>query len=539
MEALSLLDHFDLEPAIKAALSDGFQSEFLRLQEAHRETSAALERRIQHDAFIIEKLKLELAYLRRLRFGQRSEVTKGLQLDLFSEAVSEDIGHVEAELESHASATSSLPEKKARKPRERAGRQPLPPHLPRIDHVHDLGVCPCGQCGESLIKIGEDVTEQLDVEPAKFTVHRHIRPKYACRTCETVTAVTVAPSLIEGGMASAGLLAWVLVSKFADHLPLYRIEQISARNGVTLAQSTLGDWVGRSGFHLTPLWEQLKSNLLKRSVIHADESPVQQLCPGKGKTHKSYLWAYRSNTLDQGPPIVVFDYQMGRGGQHARDFLGEWRGSLCVDDYVGYDALFKTAEDNPVACIEVGCMVHARRKFFDLYKADQNRMAAKALCYIRKLYKIEAMAKDMSIEDRQALRLTLAVPVLNAYHRFLKESFAKAAPGASAKAINYSLKRWDALSRYATTGDLPIDNSPAERSIRPIAIGRKNWMFVGSERAGKRAAIIQSLIGTAKLNDIDPYAWLKNTLECIPIWPISRIDELLPLRGWEPRTLEG
>jgi transposase len=524
MEALSLLEKLDIDPAVREALIAGIQSDYERL-----------EKRIQHDRFIIEKLKLELAYLRRIRFGQKSEGLKGEQQDIFNDGLAEDIGNIAEQIDT---LTSDPEEKKTRQARERAGRQPLPDHLPRIEHLHDLEVCACGQCGQNLVKIGEDITEQLDVEPAKFTVHRHIRPQYACRKCETVTADPVAPALIEGGMATSGLLAWIMVSKFADHLPLYRIEQIASRSGVPLAQSTMGDWVGRTGFHLTPLWDALKQRLLSQSVLHADETPVQQLAPGKGKTHKSYLWAYRSNTLNHSPPIIVFDYQSTRQGRHVRVFLGEWRGSLCVDDYVGYDALFKSDKEGMVPCIEVGCMAHARRKFFDLHAANESPMAAEVLRQIQLLYQVEADAKGMDISDRQAIRLARSVPLLESLHQFLKESRVTSADnGASAKAIDYSLKRWEALSRYALTGDLPIDNNPVEQTIRPVAIGKKNWMFVGSERSGKRAAIIQSLIGTAKLNGIDPYAWLKNTLECIPVWPNHQIDDLLPIRGWEPRKI--
>jgi transposase len=524
MEALSLLETLDLDPAVRRALAAGIQSDLNRL-----------EQRLQHDRFIIEKLKLELAYLRRLRFGQKSEALKGEQQDIFNDGLAEDLGHIAAQIDT---LNSDPEETKTRKARTRAGRQPLPDHLPRIDHRHDLESCACGQCGQDLVKIGEDITEQLDVEPAKFTVHRHIRPQYACRHCETVTAAPVAPALIEGGMATPGLLAWVMVSKFADHLPLYRIEQIASRSGVPLAQSTLGEWVGRTGFHLTPLWEALKNRLLSQSIIHVDETPVHQLAPGKGKTHRSYLWAYRSNTLDPVPPIIVFDDQTSRHGRHARNFLGAWRGSLCVDDYAGYDKLFKTDADGAIPCIEVGCMAHARRKFFDLHVANDSPMAAEALRHIQRLYDVEEDAKRMSVPERQVLRLARSVPLLESLHQFLKNSRTKAADnGASAKAIDYSLKRWEALSRYALTGDLPIDNNPVERSIRPVAIGKKNWLFVGSERSGQRAAIIQSLIGTAKLNGIDPYAWLKNTLACIPVWPHHRIDDLLPIQGWEPRQI--
>jgi transposase len=285
MEALSLLENLDIDPAIKAALAAGFQSDLERYQEQN----IALETRVRHDGFIIEKLKLELAHLRRIQFGRKSESLKGEQQDLFNDAVVEDIGNLSEEIEA---LTLESGESKQRKVRDRAGRQPFPPHLPVIEHRHDLASCTCSRCGQEQIQIGEDVTDQLDVEPAKFTVHRHIRPQYACRHCETISAAPIAPALIEGGMATPGLLAWILISKFGDHLPLYRIEQIAARSGVSLAQSTLGDWVGRTGFHLTPLWDRMKALLLARSVLHADESPVQQLAPGKGKTHKAYLWAY-------------------------------------------------------------------------------------------------------------------------------------------------------------------------------------------------------------------------------------------------------
>ena len=536
MEALSLLDKYDLDPAIKSALRAQFQADLEQVQNQYRGQASVLESRIEHDHFLIEKLKLELAHLRRIHFGQKSEFFKGEQQDLFNDGVAEDIGQLSAEIE------ALVPEvevsEKRRTPRVGAGRQALPSHLPVIEYRHDLESCACGRCGQEQIQIREDVTDQLDVEPAKFTIHRHIRPQYACRHCETVSAAPITPALIEGGMATPGLLAWVLTSKFGDHLPLYRIEQIAARSGVSLAQSTLGDWVGRSGFHLTPLWDRLKTHLLMRTVVHADESPVQQLAPGKGKTHKAYLWAYCSSTLDDGPPLVLFDYQSSRAGRHVRTFLGEWRGALCVDDYAGYAALFRTERENPVPCVEVGCMAHARRKFYDLHKANQSPMAAEALRHIQGLYAIEEETKGSSPAERQAIRLEKAWPALNAFHQFLVESRMGVAPnGASARAIDYSLKRWDALTRYATSGDLPIDNTAVERTIRPIAIGRKNWMFVGSERAGRRAAIIQSLIGTAKANGIDPYAWLKNTLECIPVWPQNRIDELLPIAGWEPRKI--
>ena len=288
---------------------------------------------IQAKDLKIQALILELAHLRRLRYGVKNEAFSGLQRDLFEETCTEDIAALMAEVEQaddQAGTTVAKPK------RPRAGRQPLPAHLPRIEHRHEPESCHCGQCGKDLIKIGEDITEQLDVEPAKFFVHRHIRPQYACRNCETITAAPVPPAIIDGGMAAVGLLVWVLISKYLDHLPLYRLEQIAARDRVILARSTLAEWVGRTGVALQPLVDRLTELLLKRGTLHVDETPVPQLDPGSGKTKRAYLWAYRSNDLEAGSRIIVFDYRGGRSGEHARQFLGSWQGHLMVDDYGGY-----------------------------------------------------------------------------------------------------------------------------------------------------------------------------------------------------------
>lgn len=271
------------------------------------------------------------------------------------------------------------------------------------------------------------------------------------------------------------------------------------------------------------------------AALHADETPVPQLDPGNGKTKKAYLWAYRSNNLQPGHKIIVFDYQAGRSGRHAQQFLGNWQGHLVVDDYGGYKALFAAARAHPESqrllepCVELACWAHARRKFFDLFQASQSPVAQEALQRIADLYAIEAEGRDMTADERQRLRAERSLPALAALHDWLQQTRLKTAPNtATAKAIDYSLKRWTALTRYAETGDLPVDNNPVENAIRPIALGKKNWLFAGSERAGKRAAVIQTLLGTAKLNGIDPAAWLKDTLEKLPTWPNSCIDELLP-----------
>lgn len=494
-------------------------AEAVRLSEQVRRRDTEL-----HAAQIkIQALTLELAHLRRMRFGARSEAFSPEERDLFQETLASDLAAAQAELNSKQAETAASVE--PRSPRSRAGRQRLPDHLPRIEHLHEPLSCTCGQCGTALVKIGEDISEQLDVEPARFFVHRHIRPQYACRACQTVAAAPIAPAVIDGGMAAVGLYAWVIISKYVDHLPLYRLEQIAARDRVILSRSTLAEWVGRIGVALQPLADRLAVLLRSRSVLHADETPVRQLDPGAGKTKRAYLWAYRTNGLQTGPPIVVFDYQASRAGQHARAFLGGWQGHLMVDDYAGYKALFGPH------VIELGCFAHARRKYFELNAAQPNAIAQQALERIGALYAIEAAGRDLTIEARAHLRQTQAQPRLAAMREWLINTRLSVAEGsATAKAIDYSLNRWPALCRYATAGDLPIDNNLLENDIRPVALGKKNWLFTGSERAGKRAAAIQSLLYTAKLNGLDPAAWLRETLEKLPTCPNSKIDSLLPLR---------
>lgn len=541
MNLLAELDQLNLEPAAKTQVAAMLQA-LVEQAAQDAQTIANQQQLLQtKDAGLqakevkIAALTHELAYYKRIRFSTKSEALAPLQRDVFEETWNTDISAIDAEVEQLQDASPCATV--ARPKRLRAGRQPLPDHLPRIEHRHEPESCTCGKCGKDLIKIGEDVTEQLDVEPAQFFVHRHIRPQYACRACETVTAAPIPPAVIDGGMAATGLLSWVMVSKFLDHLPLYRLEQIAARDGVTLSRSTLADWVGRLGVALQPLSDRLAWHLLQRDCLHADETPVPQLDPGKGKTKKAYLWAYRSNDLQPGPKIIVFDYQAGRSGRHAQQFLQAWQGHLVVDDYAGYKALFAAARAHPEhqhliePCVELACWTHARRKFFDLFQASQSPIAHEALQRIAVLYAIEAEGQGLTTAERQRLRAEKSLPLLSALHDWLQQTRLHTAPNsATAKAIDYSMKRWAALTRYTETGDLPIDNNPVENSIRPIALGKKNWLFAGSERAGKRSAVIQTLLGTAKLNDLDPAAWLKETLDKLPTWPNSRIDELLPLR---------
>ena len=550
MNPLAQLDQLNLDISAKSEVAALIQSLMAQAAETIASQQALLQTQVVHlqakdqaiqakdqvikaKDFKITALTHELAYYKRIRFSPKNEALAPWQRDVFEETWNTDISAIEAEVEQLQDKSPCETVVRAKRPR--AGRQPFPDHLPRIEHRHEPESCRCGHCGKDLVKIGEDISEQLDVEPAKFFVHRHIRPQYACRSCETISAAPIPPAVIDGGMAATGLLAWVMVSKFEDHLPLYRLEQIAARDGVILSRSTLADWVGRCGLALQPLAERIAWHLRQRNSLHADETPVPQLDPGSGKTKKAYLWAYRSNDLQPGPKLIVFDYQGGRSGRHAQAFLQDWHGQLMVDDYGGYKALFATARSHPdsqrllAPCIELACWAHARRKFFDLFLASQSPIADFALRRIAELYAIEAEGKDMTLIERQRLRQEKSSLALAQFYDWLQQTRLKTAPNSTTtKAIDYSLKRWPALTRYAETGDLPIDNNPVENSIRPIALGKKNWLFAGSERAGQRAAVIQTLLGTARLNGLDPAAWLRDTLEKLPTWPNSRIDELLP-----------
>lgn len=465
----------------------------------------------------IDKLTHELARLRRVQFAAKSERMNPAQRELFDEAMAADIAAVEAELEAlrdRASAPSA-------RPRAKPVRRALPPDLPRREAIHAPASCDCAACGAALVLIGEHVSEKLDVEPLTFFVRRDVYPQYACRTCQTVVAEPVTPTLIDRGQAAPGLLAQVAIQKYADHLPLYRQEAIFARHGVRLARSTLAEWLGVIGLRLQPLVDALRTKLLASDILHADETPVAQLDPGQGKTKRAYLFAYRK----PGPqPIVIFDYCASRAGKHAADFLGEWRGALMVDEYSGYTALFAGG------ITELGCWAHARRKFFDAHQASKSPTAAEALQRIGELYAIEASLRDLAPEARGLQRQRQLAPRLHALKHWLDDLQPKVLGNTGlAKAVNYTLRRWDALARILDDGRYPIDNNPIENAIRPIAIGRKNWLFAGSETAGQRAAAIMSLIATAKANGIEPHAWLTDVLTRLPTTKDRDIHTLLPL----------
>ena len=479
----------------------------------------------------IDKLTHEMAVLKRLKFAARSEAFTAEQKSLIEETIDADLAALAREIE------QQTPEKKAPQDKQGPKREKLPAHLPRRELRHEPESTTCG-CGCAMKRIGEDVAEKLDYQPGVFTVERHIRGKWVCTRCETLVQAPVAPHIIDKGIPTTGLLAQVLVAKFLDHLPLYRQEAIFERAGLAIARSTLAQWVGECGVQLQPLVDALTAELLKHDVLHADETPVAMLKPGNGKTHRAYLWSYCTTSFN---PVkaVVFDFADSRGGQHVREFLGlpgsaqapGWKGRLVTDDFSGYKACFD------MGVIEVGCMAHARRKFHELWANHGSHVGEQALKFFVALYDVERDVLDLATDERKATRQERARPIADALQQWLTQQRQKVPDGsATAKAIDYSLKRWVALTRYIDDGDLPIDNNWVENQIRPIAIGRSNWLFAGSLRAGKRAAAVMSLVHSARINDVDPYAYLKDVLERLPTLPASRIAELLPHR-WQPYTV--
>ena len=468
----------------------------------------------------IEKLTHELALHKRWRFGVKTEHWPVEQAQLFEETVDADLAAMEAELEQLSAPPKDGEEKRQPK------RKPLPAELPRteIHHEPETTLCPCG-C--AMQRIGEDIAEKLDYTPGVFTVERHIRGKWVCGKCETLTQAPVPAHVIDKGIPTTGLLAQVLIAKYLDHVPLYRQEAIFGRAGLPIPRSTLAQWVGQCGVALQPLVDALKDEMLGHRVLHADETPVAMLDPGAGKTHRAYLWSYSIGAFEP-MKAVVYDFTESRAGRHAQDFLGQWRGTLICDDYSGYKALLANG------LTEAGCMAHARRKFFDLHSQNQSLIAGEALELFGRLYGIEREVVALSIDDRHQIRQEKAKPIADELHTWLTLQRQRVPKGsATARAIDYSLKRWAALTYYLDDGQVPIDNNWIENRIRPIALGRKNWLFAGSLRAGKRAAAIMSLVQSAKLNGHEPFEYLKDVLTRLPTQPASRVAELLP-HCWQP-----
>ena len=485
-----------------------------------REMTARLMTELRHQRALNEKLAYENALLKRMKFAVQSERFSAEQRSLLEEEIDADLAAVAKEIEQLGTLAPAPQDKQQPK------RQALAANLPRREVRHEPESTIC-RCGCQMKRIGEDVAEKLDYVPGVFSVERHVRGKWACAQCETIVQAPVDAHVIDKGIPTAALLAQVLVAKYADHLPLYRQEAIFGRAGLAIPRSTLAQWVGSCGVQLQPLVDALRAEILTHSVLHADETPVQMLKPGAGKTHRAYLWAYAPGAFED-TKAVVYDFCESRAGEHARAFLGEWAGSLICDDYAGYKQSIASG------ITEVGCLAHARRKFFDLHMANKSQVAQSALQQIGTIYEIERELRNLDPDGRQRIRQLRSAPVMDALHRWMLLTRQKITDGsATAKALDYSLKRWSALARFVDDGRLPVDNNWIENQIRPIAIGRANWLFAGSLRAGKRAAAVMSLIQSARMNGHDPFAYLKDILTRLPTHKASRIGELLPHR-WQP-----
>ena len=479
------------------------------------------DRELVYSSTKIDQLTHEIAVLKRWKFGRSREQLDAGQASLLDETIDADIAAIEQELQDLTPAA-----KTDIQTRQQPKRAALPAELPRVDVQHEPDSTTC-QCGCQLKRIGEDVSEKLDYTPGVFTVERHIRGKWACAKCETLIQAPVPAQIIDKGIPTSGLLAQVLVAKYSDHLPLYRQETIFARSGYAIPRSTLSAWVGVCGVQLQPLVDALKKSMLEHAVLHADETPVAMLKPGTKKTHRAYLWAYAPGVFEN-LKAVVYDFCETRAGEHCRTFLGEWKGSLVCDDFGGYKAGFANG------ITEAGCLAHSRRKFFDLHVSNKSQIAEQALDYISQLYDVEREVKHLDADERWQIRQTRSKPLADAFAQWMVLQRQKVTDGSAiTRALDYSLKRWAALTRFLDNGQLPIDNNWIENQIRPIAIGRNNWLFAGSLRAGQRAAAVMSLIQSAKLNGHDPYAYLKDVLARLPTQKNSQIKELLPHR-WRP-----
>jgi len=507
-----------------------------------RQLLAQRDRKVEALQIEIERLHIQLARLRRWKFGSSSE-----QLNLAITQIELTLEVLQAVAPEPKSAET---ESTAKPRRHRPARRALPAHLPRQTLVHQspevIQGCGCASCGGTLRKLGEDVAELLEYVPGTFKVIRHVREKHACRKCSRIVQPGAPSCPIERGLAGPALLAHVVNSKYGHHLPLNRQSEIYARAGMPLDRSTLAQWVA----HCCRLWRPLLSSVehyvLSGEKVHADDTPLPVLDPGRGRTKRGQLWSYVRDDRDCGghdPPAVWFAYSPNRKGAHPQHHLRDFAGLLQTDAYAGYDAIAERAPRKASAnarARRVLCLGHARRRFNDLHVAARSPVAFEALQRIGELYCIERKIKGCTPQERYRVRQEQAVPRLKALHVWLTNTLVKTSKSSAlAGAIRYTIKEahWTALTYYCKDGRAQIDNLAVERQIRPVALGRNNFLFAGSDAGGERAAAAYSLIGTARLNGIDPEKYLHYVLERIADHPVSRIVELLPWNVPLPRTL--
>jgi len=492
------------------------------------EQNAALSTQNAELSAVNARLEHMVSELNQLVYGKRSEKLTPDERQLAFEDL--EIAVAESQAQSDA-VEMTTPRKKRKSPQRNLGN--LPEHLERIEQViePDSIICPCG-CGE-MVKIGEDRTERLDIIPATARVIVTIRPKYTCPNKKGGILQAPAPAhLIEGGLPTEGTLAHVATSKYGDHCPLFRQSQIYARSGLDLHRSTLAGWIGKTSFHLRPVVDHMLKELKSSNKLFMDETRCPVLDPGRGRTKTGFLWAIARDERPWGgdaPAGVVFCYADGRGGKHAEEFLAGFSGTLQVDGYQGYNCLTKpTRKDGPVTLAY--CWAHARRKLKEIHDKDGSPIAAEGLRGIAEFYKIEAGIRGQSIAERKAARQELTKPMVDDFERWLKTARSRiSAKSRLGEKLSYIANHWDGLQVFLSDGTVDMDSNIVERSIRPIALNRKNALFAGHDEGGRNWGRIASLIETCKLNNVEPYAYLKATLEAIAAGhPAAKIDELMP-----------
>jgi transposase len=471
-----------------------------------------------------ERLRQIIRELQRHRFGRRAESLPEEQLQLGLEEAEQ------AEAAGQAEAEESEPgQRKARAARRRANRGALPAHLPRVEMLVDIESTICPGCSGTLHRIGEDVAERLDIMPAQFRVLVVRRPKYACRACEDVVVQAPAPArLIEGGLPTEATVAQVLVSKYADHLPLYRQAQIYARQGVNLDRSTLADWVGHAAFLLRPVYQRLLDRLRASPKLFADETTAPVLDPGRGRTKTGQLFAYARDDRPWGgpdPPMVAYVYAPDRKAARPIAHLAGFRGVLQVDGYGGYKVLAERGEVRLAFCWS-----HVRRRFYELAQGGAAPIATEALTRIAALYRIEDDIRGRADDQRRAVRQQRSRPLIEALQPWLREKLSLISQKTKlAEAIRYALSRWTGLSLFLEDGRIEIDNNVVERAIRPLALTRKNALFAGSDGGAEHWAVIASLIETCKLIGVEPNHYLADVItRIINGHPQTRLDDLMP-----------